>query len=301
MERRNDELDRFKRDIDLVGVAAQYGFERDEEKSSAHSVSMARGGEHIVISLSPVGHWQYFSPTHDHKGTVIDFVQHMDRLNLGEVRKVLREWLSMPMPVPKTKNKVTRAEKDRDAVAKYIKRFKPAIRSDYLAGRGISTETLNADLFKGKILAGYRGAVIFPHWDEKGVCGYEVKGPGITLFAEQGYKSLWVSNVPLNPKMLIVAESGVDALSYHQIHRPDRAVYVVLSGDWSPEVGERLVSIIKKLGVKEVVSAFDHDKGGERHANRLKDLTDPLGVDVIKNFPPKAGYDWNQYLQERQP
>jgi hypothetical protein len=299
VESRKDELDRFKRDINLEGVAAHYGFERDDKRSTSHSVSMDRGGERIVISLSPVGHWQYFSPTHDHKGTVIDFVQHMDRLNLGEVRKQLRQWLSMPLPVPASK-KVSKAEKDRGAVAQYIKRFKAAVSSDYLASRGISAETLNAEAFRGKILAGYNGAVIFPHWDEHGVCGYEVKGPGVTLFAEKGFKSLWVSNVPLNPRQLIVSESGIDALSYHQVNRPKRAVYLAVSGDWSPEVGQRMVRIIRKLGVGQVIGAFDNDEGGERHAKRLRELTDSLGVEMHKNFPPVQGYDWNKYLQEGQ-
>jgi hypothetical protein len=297
VERRKNELERFKREINLEGVAAHYGFERDDQRSTSHSVSMDRGGERIVISLSSVGHWQYFSPTHAHQGTVIDFVQHMDRLNLGEVRKVLRTWLAMALPVPGSK-KVTQAEKDRGAVAHYIKRFKAAVSSDYLASRGISTETLNAATFRGKILAGYNGAVIFPHWDEQGVCGYEVKGPDITLFAEKGYKSLWVSNVPLNTSQLIVSESGIDSLSYHQLNRPERAVYVVVSGDWSPEVGERIIRMIKKLEVALVVGAFDNDEGGERHAKRLKEITDMLGVEMHKNFPPIRGYDWNKYLQE---
>lgn len=99
---RNDELDVFKRDVNLAELAASYGYKRDPAKSTRHTYSMTdEQGNHLVISVNPsTGHWRWFNPLDPEKesGTVVDFVQTVEQVSLGEVRKMLRAWLRMPAP-----------------------------------------------------------------------------------------------------------------------------------------------------------------------------------------------------------
>lgn len=307
---RKDELDHFKRNIDLADFAAwKYGFQRDSEKSSKRYPSMKCGDFRIVITLNQTtGHWQFFSPTHDGsnqigdktKGTIIELVQYMEpgQTTLGEVRKILRDYLAMPAPLATKPTPVAVAPaKDRAAVVAYLKRYRPVQHSEYLAGRGISTATLKAPAIYGKVLAGYNGAVIFPHWDEQGVCGYEVKGPNLTLFSEQGYKSLWVSHRPQDLARAVVCESGVEVLSYCEYFNPPGTVYISLAGSFSPEVGERLGQLLSRLAVP-CVGAFNQDQGGHRHAEKLANIANAAGVPYSSHLPEKTGYDWNNVLME---
>lgn len=303
MDRRSDELDRFKRDINLAEFAATYGFVKDKTKSSSRNISMYDpNGYRIVISLSPLGHWQYFSPHDDlDNGTIVDFVQKVTNCNLGEARKILRSWVGGPAsPLLTREYKIENKKKDRQATVKYLSRFKPVTESAYLESRGIGHMVYTAPIFHGKILRGYDGAVIFPHFDEKGLCGYEVKKNGFSSFCQNGYKSLWASHISPDVVRLILAESPVEALSYYCLfHSPGNA-YISASGNWAPETGELIKKILKKYSANglTVVAAFNNDEPGERQAEKIETLVAEAGsgIEYKKDLPPTAGCDWNDVL-----
>jgi hypothetical protein len=95
----NDELETFKSEINLVEYAAAQGFTIKREHSSVNSKLMKNleTGEKIVIATSKKsGHCIFFDvhdPSDDKGGTIIDFVQRRQKLNIGQVRKVLRQWM----------------------------------------------------------------------------------------------------------------------------------------------------------------------------------------------------------------
>ena len=52
---------------------------------------------------------------------------------------------------------------------------------------------LALDRFAGRIRRDDKGNAAFPHFDEKGLSGYELKNVGFTGFASGGKKALWLS------------------------------------------------------------------------------------------------------------
>ena len=93
--KRVKQLERFKIEINLVDYAQSQGYEYLTRESSPNSAVLRHNsGDKIVIVTNTQGHGIYFSLLDDKdQGTIIDFVQHRNNFNLGEVRKELRPWL----------------------------------------------------------------------------------------------------------------------------------------------------------------------------------------------------------------
>jgi len=90
---REQEIDDFKRRINLTEYAAAQGYALDRKESSRNSVTMRGPGDDKIIIGKDAnsGHWIYFSVRDDaDNGTIIDFIQNRQRFDLGEVRKALR-------------------------------------------------------------------------------------------------------------------------------------------------------------------------------------------------------------------
>ena len=84
-------------------------------------------------------------------------------------------------------------------------------------GRGITEATLQNRRFSGSLRSDGDGNVIFPHRDRDGICGFERKGAQVRFTGQRG---LWISRCFREDATIVVAESGIDVLSYHQL-RPD--------------------------------------------------------------------------------
>ena len=102
---RQQEIDDFKQQINLTEYAAAQGYVLDRSESSRNSVTMrGPGGDKIIIGRdASSGHWIYFSVRDDaDNGTIIDFIQNRQRLDLGGARKALRPWVGSPSPTRQT-------------------------------------------------------------------------------------------------------------------------------------------------------------------------------------------------------
>ena len=195
------ELDTFKRDINLIEYAtSRCGYERIRRESSraSHVLVNRANDDKIVVGREQDGHWVYFSVRHEKdNGTIIDFVQHRERKNIGEVREELRAWLGTPrpeferhrhdVPVPAP------IERDRNKVVTALAAARQLENSLYLHSRGIRPETLKEPRFAGTIKEDARGNVLFVHRDQDGVAGFEVKNRDFTGFATGGTKAIWHS------------------------------------------------------------------------------------------------------------
>src|ERR1700722_7521028 len=96
MRQRRDELEEFKRRINLTEYAAAIGYRLDRRASSRNSAVMSHpAGDKIIVAKGEDGHWVYFSVRDDRDhGSIIDFEQRRKGGTLGEIRKVLRPWMS---------------------------------------------------------------------------------------------------------------------------------------------------------------------------------------------------------------
>ncbi len=190
-----NELEAFKSEINLTEFAATQGYVIDRKESSRSSIVMRReDGDKIIVARDRRdNHWVYFS-VRDEKdnGSLIDFVQHRNGLNLGEVRKLLRPWIgkgsSPPRPPAHSYAPVEPSSKNRARVAAEYSRMQPLSRHPYLEQeRNIPAAVLSDQRFAGCIRIDGRGNAVFPHFDD-GVCGYELKNRGFTGFSKGGEK-----------------------------------------------------------------------------------------------------------------
>jgi hypothetical protein len=298
------ELDRFKRDIHLVAFAVQrYGYVRDRRESSraCHVLRHLGSNDKIVVRQDQDGHWTYFSVRDSgDNGTILDFVQARGARSLREACDELRQYLGSPPPAIDFPPAPQRSVDTRSAA----EAFDRALRADnsvYLNERGIRAETLADARFADTWRIGPRQNVFFAHRDDDGVItGFEIKNRGFTGFATGGRKTAWQSVQRPDDRALVVTESAIDALSYHQLH-PERAAatrYLSTAGHPSPAQIELLDRLFSALPASStVVAAVDADSAGETLARGLHELTRRHAELGFRRDAPTAAKDWNEVLQ----
>jgi hypothetical protein len=309
--REDDELERFKRDVNLTELAASLGYrlvpsERSAagkwRGSTASSISMRHpdSDDKVIIRRDRDGHWTYFSVRDDHdNGTVIDFLQNRGAGTLSDVRKQLRAWLREDrpvIPIELYRRNVAAVARDEAAAAAAYAEAR-SIRSRYLAERGIAVDIQRDPRFATSYRVDRRGNVIFPHADPATgrVVGFEIKNRGFTSFAPGGRKTYWASAVRPDDNRLVLVEAAIDALSYHQLFPHDRARYVSTSGAVGPNALELIGRAIAAMPAgADLVSATDNDPGGERLHAQLLDA----GSRPLRRHASPVPKDWNDYLRK---
>jgi len=299
-----DELERFKSEINLTSYAASRGYRVDRRESSRSCVVMRHPttDDKIVVSRGERdGHWIYFSVRdgRDH-GTIVDFVQRRDGGTLGGVRRELQPWIAAghPAPLPEAYVRtVARHVVDRTAVTRAFEGARAVINSAYLNARALQPAILSSDRFAGTFREDRRGNVLFPHRDEAGLSGFESKNRGWTSFSPGGVRALWWSNALPEDRQLVLVESAIDALSFHQAHAAPRARYASTAGTLSQRQRGLLAAVFEALPPHMiVVLAFDRDLAGDKLAEQVRDLR---RGEISRSCPP-IGKDWNEYLQRRE-
>lgn len=301
-----DELDRFKRDVSLLEFAASKGYELDARESSTSSKVLRHSGtnDKIIIGRARDGHWQYFSVRdRDDNGTIIDFIQHRERKNLREVRKDLREWMHTDRPpqLPAAHRLVESFRKDRARVALELAQAQVVSTHAYLVDeRGLDPRTLNDERFRAtwKQAAGGHKNVLFLHRNDEGLCGFEIKNAGFTGFAKGGERGLWSSNARLGDRQLVITESAIDALSYHQLHPHGRTRYASTGGALSTRQSELLDHAVARMGPgSTIVAATDKDSAGHALAEHIRALCAKHPHVTFERHAPELGKDWNDQLR----
>ena len=301
----DDELDRFKRDVHFVEYALErHGYQRIVRESSrgSHVLRHAGTDDKIVVAREADGHWVYFSVRDDRDhGTIVDFVQRRDRASLGQVRQELRHWLGTPRPDPgpARRPETPPIARDRHAVTQAFAGADFVVNSLYLNARGLRPETLQDPRFARTWKQDARGNILFPHRDEDGLCGYEIKNRGFTGFATGGTKAAWQSDRRPTDTTLVVTESAIDALSYQQLHGGQTARYLSTAGTLSMQQHETLERVVARLPpAAVVVAAVDADLGGAKLAAQVDALCVRQQLAFARHSPePALGKDWNEVLQ----
>ena len=309
MHRRAEELEDFKTRINLSEYAAACGYRLDRKASSRNSAVMVRSpGEKIIIARSVDRHWIYFSVGEERdSGSIIDFVQNRQGGTLGDIRKELRPWLEgRPSDSQTSLDFLPALEPaSRDLIAMRV-RYETMKRIDgshpYLENeRRIPAEVLCHPRFVGRIRIDSHGNAIFPHWNQDGLCGYEIKNRNFTGFAPGGEKGLWGSRIGLEDSKLVVAETAIDALSYFALKDPPGARYVSTAGALNSVQPELILTAINKLRPRrEVILALDNDNGGVQLAAKISNFfgkIDARGCILKTDLPTTPGQDWNDVLQ----
>ena len=303
--KRKQEIERFKTQINLVEYAQSFGYQYISQKSSQNSAVLAHeSGDKIIIATDTDGHGIYFSIIDDRdRGTIIDFVQNRRNIGLSEVRQELRNWHQSPR---RQTAKFTPREKpqpisrDRLKIIKAASNFKTVQSHPYLEKRGIDQSILQSDRFMGTVATDDRGNAIFLHYDGNGITGFTAKNENYTGFSKGGTKALWRSQANEGDRRLVITESAIDAISYHQLHRQNNphTRYISTGGT----ISNKQLELIKTSMVEmtkiggEIVIATDNDEAGNKSAQSLTKAA-PSKSAVSRELP-KQGKDWNEILQQ---
>lgn len=296
-----DELERFKSEISLIDFAQiEFGYELIKKESSASSKVLRCGGDKIIVTRQE-GHDVYFSTGDDRdNGSVIDFLQRRKSLNLGQVRKELRQWLpgakrpalQRPARAPEHAQAVT---KDRAGVIQKWEQMKPYSGSYLTHERGIDSRIIEAFGVKRD----ERGNACFAHKDSSGITGWESKNNGFTGFAIGGDRRITWNRIDDEPlKKLVICEAAIDAMSYCQLRHEPGTGYMSTSGtQFSPEQREQLGQLLAKAQAQglTVVLAMDRDEAGDKMAAQIAQMA-PQGAQMVREVP-EVGKDWNEALQ----
>jgi hypothetical protein len=238
MRQRRDELEEFKRRINLTEYAAASGYRLDRRASSRNSAVMVReaGGDKLIVARGEDAHWVYFSVREPaDNGSIIDFHQRRHGGTLGDVRKALRPWLSgsssagvIRPPAESFAAKLDPIRRDLIGVRIRYEAMRPIDgQHPYLEEvRKIPAHILTDPLFADRIRIDEQRNAIFPHFNRDGLCGFEIKNRGFTGFASGATKGLWCSQIGPDDRLLVIAETAIDALSYAAIKGQPYSRYV---------------------------------------------------------------------------
>ena len=153
--------------------------------------------------------------------------------------------------------------------------------------------------FKGKIFKDSHNNACFPHIDKKGLSGIELKNNEYIGFTKNGEKAVWLSNCYKGDNRLVICESAIDALSYHQLKGTDKTRYASIGGNPSPGQYDLVKAMFEKASKDmKFVVAVDNDKAGGTYFQKISDIATGVGRgnDVIKDIPQVK--DWNQALKD---
>jgi len=249
----------------------------------------------------------YFSVHAGHSGTIIDLVQYVKGCRLGGVRQELRRWRGAGQGVVRPHPDLFRQEietvsKDRAQVLMDLACFKDLSFHRYLEeARRIPRALLQSPRFAGRIKVDGRANVIFPHADAAGPCGYEIKNRNFTGFSRGGDKGLFFSAARAGDTTLVIAESGIDALSYAVLHPQENARYASTAGAMNPSQPALIASAIEKMGPgASLIIATDNDEGGCALAAQIDAIaaqTRRRDLQIIQDLPAGEGSDWNDILR----
>lgn len=300
---RDPELEAFKVEIDLRSYAADCGYAFDRKESwRGSSVMRHSNGDKIIVKRDHDQHYVYFSVRDERdNGSIIDFLQKRGGGSLGAVRQALRPWIGKMASAAPLFPELTPTTKDRIEVERQFRVMQDAPRHPYLEKkRGVPESVLASPRFAGRIKIDRRGNAVFPHFDESGLCGYEIKNDGYTGFSKGGEKGLWFSRTVEGDKRLVLCESAIDGLSHAALFPDDCARYASIGGQMNP----KQPGLIKAAALKlpegaEVVAAMDADDDGRQFAELVRVTMADMGRDDLHfvQHSPDGAKDWNDALR----
>lgn len=303
----SSELDAFKRDIDLRQYAATKGYELDPRESWRGSAVMrlgGRGGDKIIIKRGENGHYVFFSVRDDRdNGTIIDFIQHRDHLNLGAIRKELRPWIGRPaspsLPLFPALEKTSR---DRQRVEREFAAMDAHASSVYLeSSRCLPRAVTDSPRFHGCCRVDGHSNAAFPHFDESNeLCGYELKNERFTGFAAGGEKGLWLSRELPGDQRLVFCESAIECLSHATLFPDPATRYASVGGKLNPRQPALIAAAISRMPpASEIVAGMNADDDGRALAAIVRLAFDraALAGGHFTLQEPRGHKDWNDQLR----
>ncbi len=302
------ELDLFRNGVScatlLERLAPPWRFDR--KGSTRRALKYRRGeGEILIVNHDGRGWWD---PQSQAKGDIFDLVQFLDpSLNFGQVRQVLRPFVSLVPAFPEGLREKKRVAPDRPLPERWnarprLRRGSPAWRY-LIEERRLPASVLVAANAADIVREGPYGSAWFAHHDDASrVSHIEVRGPDFKGSVRGGSKTLFRLSGGVHPgTRLAVTEAPIDALSLAALEgiRAD-TVYVATGGGMGPRTIAAIERALTAIGSSPgalLVSATDANAAGDRYAARHAELA-AATRSAIERLRPTIGTDWNDVLRE---
>jgi hypothetical protein len=278
--------------VDLPAYAAsRLGFQEIYCSPESTKVLMAVDAQparaKLLFSRQSDGSWRYENDI-DHpsdKGTAIDFARSRLQLSLQDFRHDLQ-----------------RFDKEQQL------RRAPALRPDNpeLNRQGILPETIDNPLFRGAVRRDGDALVYAHHNLHAGVRGVEVinrirpKDQALLTHQVAAETGLWFSNPPARVDKVVVVQTPVVAMAYHQQHPAENVQYVATTAEsLSRQQGHQLASYVRSLNGRggagvDVVVATERGRHGVEQARVVELLVRPHPgrAITVRKHAPTTGRDW---------
>jgi hypothetical protein len=231
-----DELDKFKREINLAAYIEDQGFTYYPKKSSRNNPAYIGASEYevfIVGKKHDTGHHVFINPFNDaDSGSIIDFVLNRKKCTLGEVRQHLRSYMGYVKDRPLLEHQQYRPDKVDTARIQKMFAYATALKDrEFLHARGFSDKTLDSAAFKNRIgnqkFTNSNGVkytnTVFPIYNLEGLAGLERRNFKLKTAAADSDKTngMWFSNYnkenPSVHRKFFISETPIDCISRHQM------------------------------------------------------------------------------------
>lgn len=115
-------------------------------------------------------------------------------------------------------------------------------------------------------------------------------------FSKGGIKGLWASNGSPDDTTLVICESPLDCLSYHQLFPDDTTRYFATGGTLSDKQKTLLKGVFDKFHNKggHIMIATDKDEAGKQIEQELRNISPETSQ--INRIVPRHHKDWNEAL-----
>lgn len=308
----------FRNEISIIELALSVGYKIRKKDGLKWPVlkDEISGDKIIIVNPQSTSNQGYFNP-HDakDKGTLINFIKNRigsifpyqnGKSEVGNINAVLYNYQNLPLPEKNLfkadiSNLVQEYSEKKFQIPQGLTKLEDA---SYLHYRNIQSQTINIAFFKERIfnvkVSDYNN-IGFPYYNaSRDIVGFELRNKQFKHVIEGSDRSLgiWHSNIPKILEAVILNESPIDSLSYHQLKGKENSLYVSFGGSVTFGQLETVKSIIRDSNVSpelKIISAVDNDKMGKIYTQRFKEA---FSQNLIEDYPRLN--DYNEDLNKSQ-
>jgi hypothetical protein len=188
-----------------------------------------------------------------------------------------------------------RDRREREAVERAVT---PLVDASALHRLGIHPETIDDQRFAGVVRQGPGGAVAFPFRHGAGAVGALLVGDRAIPPLGKPERGIWSSVERSTDGVIVLVDSPVEALTYHQANPNPRARYVAIGQNLDADRETLLRELVSALpSGSQVVLAFPATSRGSALGGRIEALL-PEGKHS-RHLPPR-GSSWTGFVQEQE-
>ncbi len=300
----------FRLQISIIELAIANGYKLSKRDGLKWPVlkDEVSGEKIIIVNPQSSSNQGYFNPNDPKdKGTLINFIKNRlgsifpyesSKSEMSNVNAVLYNYQNLDVPQKSIhKSNFEKLIENHSSKEFMLPEGISELKNiEYLHSRGLELQSLNNSAFKGRIYnvtIDKFNNIGFPYYDaEDKIAGYEIRNKEYKHMVEGSKRSscVWHSNIPNILDFVVLTESPIDAISYHQLKGKENTLYVAFAGAVGDVQLATLKAIIEQTNTSidfKFISAVDNDDAGIRYTEKFKvAFSDNLIVDVplLKDF-----------------